>query len=115
MNFNITKPIDIPQPRQIRKKNNIKKNSPSSSYSSSLSLSNTDIKKIILRGAPFVNINTMKKLINICIPKISLEEAEDIVKKANENDSSEIITCGINEASLYCSRLIENGLIIDME
>lgn len=117
MNLSNSKPIDIPikhtkPPRPFK----TKPPSPSSSSSqSSSSLNKTDYRSVVLRGAPFKNVNTMKMLITSCIPKISMEKAEEIIEVANQVDRSVLIVCHRDEAALYCSRLIENGLLVDIE
>jgi len=112
MNINLsgktTNPIDIPKPKS-------KSISIRMSKSSSPSPSPSDYKSVILRGAPYKNIDTVKYLISSCIPKISLDKANEIVEIANKNNRSVVIMCGHDEACLYCSRLIENGLIVDLE
>lgn len=115
MNLSSSKPIDIPV-KHTKPSRPFKTKPPSTSSSPSSSPFNkVDYRSVVLRGAPFKNINTIKMLITSCIPKISMEKAEEIIEVANQVDRSVLIVCHRDEAALYCSRLIENGLLVDLE
>lgn len=74
------------------------------------------IRRVILRGAPFHNANTVKVLVRVCVPKLSPEEADRIVDKAQQNpdDGATVIVCLEKDAQQYCRNLLENGLISEV-
>lgn len=118
--MNISAPINIPinKNKYKRQQKIAYYSSSSSSYSSYSDSPQFNIKKeksVILRGAPFKNKETVKKLLILSVPSITYEDAERILEEVEKKQKATIIVCPENKASQYCSNLIENGLIVDLE
>jgi ATP-dependent Clp protease adapter protein ClpS/FMN phosphatase YigB (HAD superfamily) len=70
---------------------------------------------VILRGGPFVKLNTVQKLLLECIPGLTDTDALHIAKLAHTNGYALITTCDQATAFTYCQSLIENGLYATIE
>lgn len=70
---------------------------------------------VILRGGPFVKVNTVQKLLLECIPGLTDTDALHIAKLAHTNGYALITTCDQATAFTYCQSLIENGLYATIE
>jgi hypothetical protein len=72
----------------------------------------TALRRVTLRGAPFKNPTTVKELIIKCVPRLSPDEANNVVEKAIAEPDKEttVIVCLEKDAQVYCRNLVENGL-----
>lgn len=114
--MNISKPIDIPNKKNKNRYRRTMLYSSSSPESPNLSqMCKTKNKSVILKGTPFYNKDTVKKLIMECIPSITKDQAFNIVEIASNNEKATIIRCSESKANLYYCHLVENGLLVDLE
>lgn len=74
------------------------------------------IKRVVLKGAPFKNPKTVQDLVRLSVPKLSDDEARDIVEKAQKDPCKEVtvIVCLEDDAERYCRNLVENGLLSEV-
>ena len=74
------------------------------------------LRRVVIRGAPFKNPSTVKDLIVKCVPKLTVDDAERVVEKATSSPQMDatVIVCLENDAKQYCRNLIENGLESDI-
>lgn len=114
----MSKPINIPMPSRIsnqKKKNNLIVNYFSTSSSFSPTSSPSYNYKLIIKGGPYKNIDTMKKLIKDCVPIINSYEIDNVLFEANINKQSTLLISTKEVVDIYCRNLIENGLIATVE
>jgi hypothetical protein len=90
--------------------------SPSVFGSGSAEKSKVGIRRVTLRGAPFRNPHTVKELVRDCVPKLSDEDAQMVIERAQEKPHEDVtvIVCLEEDANIYCRRLVENGLLSEV-
>lgn len=71
--------------------------------------------KLVLKGGPYHNINTVKELLVSCVPELSHRQASVIVREAQKNNHASIVLSDKKSASNGCVCLIENGLYASVE
>lgn len=70
------------------------------------------IRKVLLHGGPFVNIHTVKMLLQVCIPSLSDTDASRVAHSSTlSHQTVVVVECSEENAHTYCQRLVENGLI----
>jgi len=114
----MSKPINIPMPNRIsnqKKKINSIMNTFSSSSSFSPTSSPSNNYRLIIKGGPYQNLDTMKKLIKDCVPDINSYEVDAVLFEANINKQSTLLISKKEILDIYCRNLIENGLMAMVE
>lgn len=81
-----------------------------------VSTDSTSRRKVLLHGGPFVNINTVKMLLRVCVPSLCETEASRIAHSSTlSNQTVVVIECSEESAYTYCQRLVDNGLLASIE
>lgn len=68
-----------------------------------------------LFGGPFVNKDTVVRVIKECIPDLDIEIIKNAVGKAHTYGYSELLRCKSDKAEIYCRRLIDNGFLASID
>jgi hypothetical protein len=110
----ISAPIDIKRPIASTKIRSYELSS-SPTPSASPSPSSAAAGKLVLKGGPYHNTNTVKEVLRSCVPELTNKQATVIVNEAQKNSHAAMHLRDKTSANKGCMCLIENGIFASVE